>query len=190
MDISESNFSLNHFHIFTLLALKIGIGWLCKRGIRNSIISIITIRLQIYYTFLVFFVSSMFVRGQVGKVNIFRSRLRLFLESIFLLYFFIIYGSLWRGLYILRLQTVERVTLVALLLVLIVWDVVYFVYLVYLMDLVYIRYLRLQFLNLLNWIYYLLADLEDCIVNWLHYWNYFVYLRTLIHFVYFLFVAQ
>ena len=138
--VGKSRLSLNHLHIFTLLALKIGISWMSKRGACHSIISIITIRLQFCYTFLVFFMSTMLAWWQVRKANIFRIDLCLLLQSVFLLYFFIVYGSLGRDLYVLRLYTVERVSLIALYLVLIVWDAIYFVYLI---KLVYIRHLRL-----------------------------------------------
>jgi hypothetical protein len=138
--VGKSRLSLNHLHIFTLLALKIRISWLSKRDACHTIICIITIRLQFCYTFLVFFMSTMLAWWQIWKAYIFRIGLCLLLQSVFLLNFFIVYRSLGRSLYMLRLYTVERVSLIALYLVLIVWDAGYFVYL---MNLVYIRHLRL-----------------------------------------------
>lgn len=106
-----------------------------ERSTRYSIISVITVSLEFYYTFLIFFMSAMLAWRQIGKAYVFRCLLYLFLKSVFLLYFFIVYRSLRRSLYILRLKTVEGIALIVLLLVLIIWDAGYFVYL---LDLIYV----------------------------------------------------
>ena len=61
-----------------------------ERSTRYSIISVITVSLEFYYTFLVFFMSTMLAWRQVGKAYVFRCLLYLFLKSVFLLYFFVL----------------------------------------------------------------------------------------------------